>query len=96
MAGPTFSVLFIAIVGGGSAYFALRDSPSKSRMKIMFACLLVLGFLFVLAGTRWIVGKEDLSGVTLVIWPLAAIGILTCLSSIAGKLIGIHWRKNRF
>jgi hypothetical protein len=43
---------------------------------------------------RWIIGEEDLSGVTLVIWQTAAIGALVCLSSVAGTLIGIYRTKN--
>jgi hypothetical protein len=64
-------------------------------MKIALACFLIVFFLFVLAGSRWFVGEEDLSGSTLLVYPVAAIGIVLCLFSIAKELIGIYWNKNR-
>jgi hypothetical protein len=90
MTGLILLVSFAAIVAWGSAYSALRDPPAMSRMKIVFACVLFLGILVALAGLRWITGEEDLSGVTLVIWPMAATGAVVCLSSVAGTLIGIY------
>jgi hypothetical protein len=90
MTGLILLVSFTTIVAWGSAYSALRDPPAMSRMKIVFACVLFLGSLVALAGLRWISGEEDLSGVTLVIWPMAAIGAVVCLSSVAGTLIGFY------
>jgi hypothetical protein len=95
MAGLLLLILFTAIVVCGSTYFALRDPPPTSRMKIAFTCVLLFGFLLALAGSRWIVGEEDLSGATLLIWPMAATGIVFCLSSVIGTLIGTKWRTNR-
>ena len=86
---------FAVIVGWGSAYSASRESRAISRMKIAFACLLLVGFFIALAGSRWIAGEEDLSGITLIVWPLATIGMVACLSSVLGKLIGIYRRRYR-
>jgi hypothetical protein len=95
MTGLILLVSFAAIVVWGSTYFALRDPPAKSRMKIVFACVLLLGILVGLAGLRWTTGEEDLSGFTLLIWPMAAIGSVACLCSVVGALIGIDRRRNR-
>ena len=95
MTGLILLVSFAAIVTWGSAYFALRDPPAKARMKIVFACVLLLGILVALTGLRWTTGEEDLSGVTLLIWPMAAIGSLACLCSVVGALVGIGQRGNR-
>jgi hypothetical protein len=94
MTGLILLISFTAIVAWGSAYFALRDPPAISRMKILCACVLFLGIAVALTGLRWITGEEDLSGVTLVIWPMAAIGAAVCLSSVAGALIGIYRTRN--
>jgi len=72
MTGFILLVSFAAVVCWGSAYSALRDLPAISRMKIVFACVLFFGFLVAIAGSRWITGEEDLTGVTLLIWPIAA------------------------
>jgi hypothetical protein len=93
MTGLILLISFTAIVAWGSAYSALRDPPAISGMKIVLACVLFLGIVVALAGLRWIIGGEDLSGVTLVIWPMAAIGALVCLSSVAGTLIGVYRKK---
>ncbi|MEY2615470.1 MAG: hypothetical protein QOH78_1243 [Verrucomicrobiota bacterium] len=95
MTGLILLVSFIAIVAWGSAYFALRDPPAISRMKIVFTCVLLLGILVAMAGLRWTTGEEDLSGVTLLIWPMAAIASVACLCSVLGALIGIDRRRNR-
>jgi hypothetical protein len=95
MASLVPAVVFAAIVACGSAYFALLDPPATSRAKIIFAGVLCLGFLLALVGWRWIVGEEDLSGATLLVGPIAVIGVVVCISSVVGTLIGTKWRRNR-
>jgi len=94
--GPILLVALAVLVGWGSAHFASRDPPSASWMKIAFACVLLLGLLAALAGSRWIVGEEDLSGITLIVWPMAIMGIVACVASVLGRLVGIYRRKNSF
>jgi hypothetical protein len=62
-------------------------------MKIVFSCVLLFGILVALSGLRWITGEEDLSGLSLLILPLAAIGMVVCLSSAVGTSIGIYRKK---
>ena len=63
-------------------------------MKIALACVLIVCCLLVPLGWRWLVGEEDLSGITLVIWPIAGIGIALGLLLIARELAG-SWRSRR-
>lgn len=60
MTGLILVVSFAAIVAWGSAYSALRYPPAISRMKIAFACALLLGIVAALADLRWVTGEEDL------------------------------------
>jgi hypothetical protein len=95
MTGLILLVSFAAIVVWGAAYSASRVPPVTSRVKIAFSCVSIFGILIALLGLRWITGEEDLSGLSLLILPLAAIGMLVCLSSVVGTSIGIYRSKNR-
>jgi hypothetical protein len=64
-------------------------------MKIASACVLIALLLAVPASWRWYVGEEDLSGITLVIWPIVTIGIVLCLISIVRELVGNYLKRNR-
>lgn len=78
----------------GAAYLALRVPPAISWMKIVFLCILLFCILAALAGWRWITGEEDLSGLSLLIYPVDAIAIMGCLSSVVGTTIGIYRKGN--
>jgi hypothetical protein len=72
-------VLLPAIAGCGSAYSAVRDPPSTSRMKIAVAGVLLLAFLLALGGSRRIgsdvIGEGLFAHAMLfVILPMATIG----------------------
>jgi hypothetical protein len=64
-------------------------------MKIALACVVIAFLLAVPATWRWYVGEEDLSGITLVIWPIVTIGIVLCLISIVRELVGNYSKRNR-
>jgi hypothetical protein len=92
-------VFLAAVAAWGSAYFAMRDPRSTSRMKIAFAGILLLGFLVALAGSHWISG--DITGEGLlahamlfVIWPMAAVGAPLCLGSMVGTFVGMYRSQN--
>ena len=89
------SILFAAIVACGAAHVASRDPLATSRIKIIVACVLLAGFLVALAGWRWLVGEEDLSGVSLLVWPTAAIGGVVVLCWLAGVAIGRRRVRSR-
>ena len=94
----TFLILtisFAAIVAWGSASSASRYTLAILRTKIILVCIVFFAILAALAGWRWFIGDEDLSGLTLMLWPLAAIGMLVCLSSVAGMLFASYQRRNR-
>jgi hypothetical protein len=95
MTGLVLLIVFAAIVGCGSAYSAFRNPVAITLIKIVVACVLLLFSLVALAGMRWITGEEDLSGVTLVVRPVAAIAITACLCSVMGMLLGTYRRRNR-
>jgi hypothetical protein len=92
--------LLAAIATWGSAYYAVRDPHSTSWVKIVFAGILLLGFLGALAGSRLIgsdiIGEGLLAHVILFfIWPMAAIGAPLCLGSIIGGFVGMYRRRDR-
>jgi hypothetical protein len=96
MTGLILLIAFAAIVGCGSAYSAFRDPPAITFIKIAVACVLLLVSLVALAGMRWITGEEDLSGVTLLVRPVAATAITACLCSVMGMLLGTYRRRKRY
>jgi hypothetical protein len=100
MTAPTLlvilSVSFVACVAWGAASFALRVPPAISWMKIVFLGILVFCIIGALAGWSWVTGEEDLSGLSLLVYPAGAIGILVCLSSAIGTTIGIYRKGNGF
>ena len=55
----------------------------------------VMSVQTVCVGWHWIVGEEDLSGVTLLVEPVTAIGIVACLASMTGTVIGAGRRRRR-
>jgi hypothetical protein len=90
-----------AIATWGSAYYAMRDPHSTSWVKIVFAGILLLGFLGALAGSH-LIGSDFLGEglfahvmVFLFIWPMATIGAPLCLGSIIGGFVGMYRRRNR-
>ena len=89
------SVSFAAFIAWGAANSALRVPHAISRIKIVLSCVLLLGILVALASWRRIIGEEDLSGITLLFLPMAAIGMVVCLSSIVGTLFGSYRKRNR-
>jgi hypothetical protein len=95
MTGLILLIAFTAIVGWGSAYSAFRNPAAITLIKIVVACVLLFVGLVALAGMRWITGEEDLSGVTLLVWPVAAIALVACLCSVTGMLLGTYRRRNR-
>ena len=93
-------VLLPAIAGWGSAYSAVRDPPSTSRVKIAVAGVLLLAFLLTLGGSRWIgsdvIGEGLFAHAMLfVILPMATIGAPLCLGSVIGTLVGMRRGRNR-
>ena len=88
------SISFLAYVAWGATYLALRERAAMSWTKIVILCIIVFCIIGALAGWRWAVGEEDLSGLSLLIYPVGAIGIIVCLSSVVGTTIGIYRRGN--
>jgi hypothetical protein len=83
-------------IGWRSAHFALRESPLMSRTKVAFDGVLLLGCLAAAAGIRWLTGPEDLSGFTLLIYPMLALGVVACLSAMTGTLIGLYRQRRGY
>lgn len=63
-------------------------------MKIGFSYFLIFVFLAVMAGWRWLTGEEDLTGLSLLIYPAGAVSIVICVLSVLGMTIGIYRRRN--
>jgi hypothetical protein len=97
MIGPILllilAISFLAYVAWGAAYLALRERAAMSWTKIVILCIIVFCIIGALAGWHWVVG-EDLSGLSLLLYPVGAIGIIICLSSAVGTTIGIYRRRN--
>jgi hypothetical protein len=98
MIGPILllilAISFLAYVALGATYLASREGAAMSWTKIVILCIIVFCIIGALAGWHWAVGEEDLSGLSLLIYPVGAIGILVCLSSAVGTTIGIYRRGN--
>jgi len=94
MAGFLFLVLLAGLITWGTAYSALHAPPSVSRVKIGFSYVLVLVFLAAMAGWRWLAGEEDLTGLSLLIYPAGTAGIAICALSILGTTFGIYRKRN--
>ncbi|TFV37994.1 hypothetical protein E4K66_16290 [Bradyrhizobium frederickii] len=85
---------FLAYVAWAAAYLALRIRPAMSWTKIATLFIIVFCIIGALAGWRRVVGEEDLSGLSLLVYPVGAIGIIVCLSAVIGTAIEIYRKGN--
>jgi hypothetical protein len=87
MAGFIFLALLATIVTIGAAYSASRVPAAVSRLKVVFVIFLIFA---VMAGWRWLTGEEDLSGLSLLLYPMGILGISVCAFTILGATIGVY------
>jgi len=93
MAGLILLVLLATIVTIGAAYSASRVPAAVSRLKVFFVVFLIFAIIAVMAGWRWLTGEEDLSGLSLLLYPMGVLGISVCAFTILGATIGVYRQR---